>query len=1125
MTLGFSLLFQPLSRDCWTMIGSVHPEGRALAAVLFTDTVASTALRTQLGEEAGDEMRRAHDRLVEEATRAHGGSVVKGLGDGAMAVFGGASEAVEAAVAVQQGADRLRRQEGTPAPLQLRVGVSVGEVAWENGDCFGTPVIEASRLCASAAEGQILGSDLVRVLTIGRLGSLFTSMGALDLKGLARPLDTVEVFWRQQAEETTAALPKALEGGGRLPLAGRVAEREFLLMEWKRTTAEADRARAGGARIVLVSGEPGVGKTRLVREVAVDLHRNGAAVLFGQCDEEMGIAFHPFVQALEEVVAAYPDDQLRSLMGPLSGELTAIVPTLRARVPGLAEPMNSEPETGRYRLFEAVVDLLAAMAASAPVLLVLDDLQWADAPTLLLLRHLLRSNEPMRLLVAGTYRDTDVGRAHLLTQLLPDLRRSSRGTRLPLSGLDEDGVAEMIAAAADRGLSPDELEFAHRLHTETGGHPFCVEEVLLHFVETGILQRQGGRWALSGIWSELGIPDGVREVVSQRLARFPADTHRVLEIAAVIGQQFDVGLLAAVVDGGMSAVVGTLEAAERARLIRPTSGSANRYDFAHKLIRSSIYQDISTSRRRWLHRDVGLALEQRGDSYDRLNDLAFHFGEAAAVGEGDRAVEYARQAGDVATAMQAFEVAAGHYVRARAALELSSRDPVQACDLLLAEAEALSRSGRDDFRSTAFAAADAARELDDAARLAAAALLFVHFGPADPTVHRREVALIEEALGRLDEADCPARARLLAGLGAAFTASGAQPAMAASHQAVAIARRLADPMVLAQVLTSHHAAIAGLDADDESLAAARELVTLGEQLSDPETTFVGHMCRYASLVRASAIDEADAALDIADALAQELRRPIFAFHVLRLRAAQATLAGRLAEGEHLAEAMWQKGLETAIPGPVLDAMLIGFRVPVREQQGRLTELDAEVSALADAQPEWLVPLAGQARLHCVAGQPDRARPLFDRLKADGFRVVPRDQMWFGTVTHLAVIAHCLSDADAAAVLYRALSPYSGQTTFTSTGSFGPVDRALGLLAVTMARRDDAERHFAAADELCGHVRARGWSVCVRASWAKMLRSGAPADADRSLTLAVRALADAETLGLTGLVDELRELAG
>ncbi len=1106
------------------MIDSAHPQGRALAAVLFTDIVASTALRTELGEEAGDELRRAHDRLVDEATRAHGGSVVKGLGDGAMAVFVGASEAVEAAVAVQQGAERLGRREGTPAPLELRIGVSVGEVAWENGDCFGTAVIEASRLCASAAEGQILGSNLVRVLTVGRLGSLFTSVGALNLKGLAKPLETVEVFWRRQAEETIAPLPKALEGGGRLPLAGRAAEREFLLVEWKRATAGGQQARAAGPRIVLVSGEPGVGKTRLVREVAAELNQNAAVVLFGQCDEEMGVSYHPFAAALVEFVAACPDDQLRSLMGPLSGELTAIVPTLGNRVPGLPEPLHAEPETGRYRLFEAVVDLLAAMSASAPVLLVLDDLQWGDAPTLQLLRHLLRSNEPMRMLVAGTYRDTDIGRAHLLAQLLPDLRRSNRGKRLSLSGLDQDGVAAMVASAADRELSPDELEFAHRLAAETGGHPFCIEEVLLHFVETGILQRQGGRWTLSGIWAGLGIPEGVREVVLQRLARFPAATHDVLATAAVIGQQFDVRLLAAVANGGMAMVVEALEAAERARLIRPVPGNANRYEFAHKLIRSSIYEDMPTSRRRWLHRDVGLALEQRDGNHERLSELAFHFGEAAAVGEGDRAVDYARQAGDKAATMLAFEVAAAHYARARAALELSSLDPVLACDLLLAEAGALSRSGSDEFREAAFAAADAARDLGDAARLATAALLFLHFGPADPTVHLREVALIEEALELLNEADSPSRARLMAGLGAALTASGAEPAGTLSRKAVAMARRLGDPMVLAQVLTSHHTALADLDSDGESLLVARELVALGDVLGDPETTFVGQMCCYASLVRAGAVVEADAALETADALARELRQPIFAFHVLRLRAAQALLAGRIAEGEHLSEAMWQKGRETGIPGPVLDAMLIGFRLSAREQQGRLADMDDELSQLVDGQPGWLLPTVVQARLHCAAGRPALAQPLFDRLKADGFGGIPRDQGWLETVIHLSGISRALPDADAAATLYQILSPYAGQNTFTPVGSVGPVDGALAMLAMTMARYEDAERHFEAADELCSRLQAPGWAACVRARWAQMLRSAEPGDSDRSLTLAAQALADAETLGLSGLAGELRELA-
>ena len=652
-----------------------------------------------------------------------------------------------------------------------------------------------------------------------------------------------------------------------------------------------------------------------------------------------------------------------------------------------------------------------------------------------------------------------------------------------------------------------------------------MEEVLLNFVESGNLQATG-RWALAGAQPKLAIPEGVREVVVQRMARLPNAVHGVLATAAVIGQQFDVPLLAEVVDGGMPVVFEGLESAEHARLIRPVSGRANRYQFAHSLIRSSLYEDMPTSRRRWLHRDVGLALERLGGTGERLTELAIHFGEAAAVGETDRAVGYARKAGDQAAARLAFEQAAADYARAMEALELSSHpDPVLSCDLQLARASALSHTGGDEFAVAVFGAADVARALGDVARLTEAALLLVHFGPTSPISSEREIALFEEALERLGEADSKARARLLAGL-AALPAIGARRAGALGGQAVDMARRLGDPLVLARVLASHHTAIASPDAGDERLAVAQEMVALGEQLGDPETAFAGHIACYVSLVAASDVDGADAAADEGDQLARQLRQPLFAFHVLRIRAAQALLAGRITEGEHLAAAMKKKGRETRIPDRILGAMYAGFQFLAREQQGRLAELEPDLSRLADAQSEWLVLQAAQAHVRAVTGRAALARPLLDRLMADDCRCLPRDDLWLEVLMHMAVVAAELPDIQAATRLSEMLRPYSGRNAFTGMGSFGPVDRTLGLLAAAMGRYDDAERYYAAAVELSERLRAPGWATSARCGWAKMLRArGRDTDRERSRELAARALADAEHLVLAGLAEQLRDMAG
>ncbi len=241
-------------------------------------------------------------------------------------------------------------------------------------------------------------------------------------------------------------------------------------------------------RIALLSGEPGVGKTRLAAELARAAHDDGAIVLYGRCDEELGVPYQPFVEALRPFVAASTPEELAEHAAPYGGDLARLVPQLAERVPDLPEPLHADAETERARQFDAVTSFLASIAATAPVVLVLDDLHWAAKPTLLLLRHLARTDDSMPLLVVGTYRDTDLGRAHPLADMLADFRREVPTERISLQGLDGDEVAEFLAAAAGQALDADGEILARRVHAETEGNPFFLSQVLNHLAES----RRGG---------------------------------------------------------------------------------------------------------------------------------------------------------------------------------------------------------------------------------------------------------------------------------------------------------------------------------------------------------------------------------------------------------------------------------------------------------------------------------------------------------------------------------------------------------------------------------------------------------------------------------------------------------
>ena len=484
--------------------------------VLFTDLVGSTALQSSVDPEAADVLRRDHFTILRQAVAETGGREVKNLGDGLMVVFGSASAALTCAVAMQQGVEFDGRDGAHGA--RLRVGLSSGEVTRDDDDYFGDPVIEASRLCARCDGGQILATELVRLNAGRRCPHVCHSLGALELKGLPDAVESVEVAWEPLPGDVDqfANLPGLLQEAGRFPFAGRQKEAESLMGAYSSVAA-------GANRLVLIAGEPGIGKTRLTSELAGQVLTDGGLVLAGRSDELVGAPYQPFVEALRW---RFSQPGGVDALGSRGGELVRLVPELSHVVPDLPSPLASSPEAERLVMFDAVRGWLAVLTAVQPVLLVLDDLHWADMGSLLLLRHVVTNDPVSRLMVVATYRDTDLDRTHPLSNVLAEFHRRGDVERIALSGLDEREVSDLMAKTAGHDLDEAGTSLAMTLQGDTGGNPFFVGEVLRHLAESGTITQEGGRWVATqdGDVPSRRDPPGGRAAAHGPPRRVPEDT-------------------------------------------------------------------------------------------------------------------------------------------------------------------------------------------------------------------------------------------------------------------------------------------------------------------------------------------------------------------------------------------------------------------------------------------------------------------------------------------------------------------------------------------------------------------------------------------------------------------------
>ena len=432
------------------------------------------------------------------------------------------------------------------------------------------------------------------------------------------------------------------------------------------------RAATGHRHLILLGGEPGIGKTRLASEFARIGVEAGATVLVGRCDEETLVPYEPFVEALTWYVRVCPELDLRIQLAAIGGggELGPLLPELLRRVREVPAPPAMNPEGQRYRLFETVADLLARASTARPTILVFEDLHWADKSTLLMLRHVMRASGAASLCIVGTYRASELARTHPLADMLADLRREPAVTRLSLGGLEQAHVKELIDAFIGSDASS---RLASCVADSTDGNPFFIGEMLRHMMETGALaQLQRVPVAVASA-ADFGLPEGIKEVIGRRLSRLSEACNRTLSLAAVIGREFDIDVLEALTDLAEGALLAAIDDGVQAQLIAEVPFRAGRFCFVHALIRETLYGELTITRRVRLHRRVGEALERlaQGSADPPLADLAYHFVHTASADTAGKAIDYATRAGDHAAQMLAHEDAARFYDMALQSLEFT----------------------------------------------------------------------------------------------------------------------------------------------------------------------------------------------------------------------------------------------------------------------------------------------------------------------------------------------------------------------------------------------------------------------------------------------------------------------
>ena len=870
-----------------------------------------------------------------------------------------------------------------------------------------------------------------------------------------------------------------------VPFVGRERELDELI-------ASLEDACACRGRLVLLVGEPGIGKSRLAEELIAQAEARGVRVLIGRCWEAGGApAYWPWTQSLRDLTREEVPERLRRQLARDGAELVRLVPELGERLPDL--PVSTDPhgEGARFRLLTSVSAFLRDCASYRPLGIFLDDLHAADESSLLLLRFIVGQLADSRILIVGCCRDSEIGTG--LAATLTELTREPAARRITLKGLSAAGTSRLLEATIGR-VPADEV--AARVHAETEGNPFFATEI----------GRLLGSESLGGdADATLPIPETVMEAVARRLGRRSASCRETLTFASVIGREFDPAVVEAVSGASEDEVYAALEEAASARLLAGLPNAPGRLRFSHILVRDALYESIPAPRRVRLHRAIGATLETlySENPEPHLAEVARHF-LAGGRPVRDKAIEYAARAGDRAASQLAHEEAVRHYKTALDVLDVTgSGDADTTCELLLSLGEALSRAGRgQEAREVLRRTATLAERTGRTDRLARAAVAYGgRLAWARGSTDAFLVPLLERALAALGESDSAERVELLARLATAIR-DDPSPArrVRIAEEAVQIARRLDDPETLAVALEGRWTAIEGPDTPGGGIEPGAMLIKLGEQTGDKERAFIGHQYRLNSFWTLADRVGVDVELDTMAPLADELGQPAQRWVLGTDQIMLALMEGRLADAAQLISDTLSLGKRAQSWNAVVSERFALF--VLRRAQGQLAVFEDTIKRSVREYPPLLRFRCALAHTYGELGRKRDASAALDELMTRDLGNEYLDAEWLLSITLLADPCALVDDHDAAARLYALLAPYERLYTVAPVeATFGSVARALGVVANVLERFDAAERYFSLAIATERKMRARPWLAHTEHNLATiLLRRDAVGDKQRAHAL-------------------------